>query len=182
MTATLSNNISLLLGSLFGTEAIYEYNPPQEEFFNTTAEYMPESKEWILNGNKSFVVTGPLPKDTNILFLVIAQTQRANIKGDAARGSSIFLIESNAPGVQLEQQHLTIGCRGVQMRNVKFDNVRLSEGALMGLAHNGNEVAEVLVRCSRLRTSLLGMGVARNLLNELAEYAVHNKQCGVPMR
>lgn len=169
-------------GTLLGSEAVYEYETPQEEFFNTVAEYIPETKEWILNGCKAFVITGPLPKDSSSLFLVIAQTQRSNMQGDASRGSTAFLVESSTKGVNLDQQHLTIGCRGLQMRSVRFDNVKISENLMLGEAHEGNIVAETLLRCNRLRNSLLGMGMARNLINELSSYVVQNRQCGVELK
>ncbi|XP_054739924.1 complex I assembly factor ACAD9, mitochondrial [Anastrepha obliqua] len=172
----------LVNGSLVGVEAIYEYDVAENDLFNTTAEYHNEMNEWCLAGRKAYAVTGPFAStDATPLFLVIAQTRRPNVKGDAARSTTIFLVDGNTPGVKLGEQHLTIGCRGLQMQHVEFDQVRLAPSSVVGAVNEGNQVGEILLRSSRLRNAHLGLGMAKQLVNDLTTYCIENKQCNVSL-
>ncbi|KAH8280403.1 hypothetical protein KR018_006550 [Drosophila ironensis] len=169
----------LAAGRLIASEAIYEYTPPEEDFFRTQAEYQPESGKWSLSGEKAYVVCTPGERQ---LFLVLAQTQQPTVPGPMGRGTTIFLVDSQAQGVRLGERHATFGCREADIRRVHFEKVQLGQEQVVGLPHDGNRVAEQLVRSSRLRSSLVGLGLAKKLLNELAEYAVATTQCGVPLK
>ncbi|CAD7013371.1 unnamed protein product [Ceratitis capitata] len=173
----------LVNGSQVGVEAIFEYDIAENDLFNTTAVYEPEAKEWVLSGSKAYAVTGPFAtSDATPLFLVIAQTRRLSVKGDAARSTTIFLVDGNTPGVKLGEQHLTIGCRGLQISRVEFEQVRLPESCVVGIANEGNSVAEVLLRSGRLRNALLGLGIAKQLVNNMTMYCIENQQCNVPLK
>ncbi|XP_011201063.2 complex I assembly factor ACAD9, mitochondrial [Bactrocera dorsalis] len=173
----------LVNGSQVGVEAIFEYDMAENELFNTTAEYIVETNEWLLSGKKAFAIAGPFATtNATPLFLVIAQTRRANVKGDASRSTTIFLVDSNTAGVKLGEQHLTIGCRGLDIRRVEFDQVRLPPSCIVGAANEGNEVAEVLLRSNRLRSAMLGLGMAKQLVNDLTSYCIDNQQCNVPLK
>ncbi|XP_001360554.3 complex I assembly factor ACAD9, mitochondrial [Drosophila pseudoobscura] len=166
-------------GQLIATEAIYEYAPPEDDYFFTQATLTPGSNSWLLNGEKAYVVCAPGERQ---LFLVLAQTQQPNVPGSLGRGTTIFLVDSQQPGVRLGEQHPTIGCRGTQMRRVHFDNVQISEDQVVGLPHDGNRHSEKLVRASRLRSSLVGLSLAKRLLNELTQFSVDTTQCGVHIK
>ncbi|XP_016979525.1 complex I assembly factor ACAD9, mitochondrial [Drosophila rhopaloa] len=169
----------LALGKLIATEAIYEYTAPEEDYFSTKAELLSESGKWLLNGEKAYVVCTPGERQ---LFLVLAQTQHPNVPGDLGRGTTIFLVDSQQEGVRLGEKHATFGCREAEIRRVHFDKVQLSEEQVVGIPHDGNRCAEQLVRASRLRSSLVGVSLAKKLLNGLAQYSVTTTQCGVQLK
>ncbi|XP_030381645.1 acyl-CoA dehydrogenase family member 9, mitochondrial [Scaptodrosophila lebanonensis] len=172
----------LVNGSLIATEAIFEYTPPEDEYFSTQAKYLSDSRSWVLNGEKAYVVCAPPSTPQQQLFLVLAQTQHPNVSGSMGRATTIFLVDSNEAGVKLGEQHQTFGCREATMRRVHFDNVQLTEESIVGQAHDGNRIAEHLVRSARLRSSLPAIALAKRLLNELAEYSVATTQCGVNVK
>ncbi|XP_017020124.1 complex I assembly factor ACAD9, mitochondrial [Drosophila kikkawai] len=169
----------LATGVLIATEAIYEYSPPEEDYFSTKAEFLPETGKWRLNGEKAFVVCTPGQRQ---LFLVLAQTQQPNVPGAVGRGTTIFLVDSQQEGVRLGEKHATFGCRQADIRRIHFDQVQLGEEQVVGIAHDGNRYSEQLVRSSRLRGSLAGVSLAKKLLNELAQYTVTTSQCGVQLK
>ncbi|KAH8290756.1 hypothetical protein KR054_005636 [Drosophila jambulina] len=169
----------LASGRLIATEAIYEYAPPEEDYFSTKAEFLPETGKWRLNGEKAYVVCTPGERQ---LFLVLAQTQQPNVPGAVGRGTTIFLVDSQLEGVRLGEKHATFGCRKADIRRIHFDQVKLGEEQIVGIAHDGNRYAEQLVRSSRLRGSLSGVSLAKKLLNELAQYTVTTTQCGVQLK
>ncbi|KAH8372616.1 hypothetical protein KR009_001036 [Drosophila setifemur] len=169
----------LSTGSLIATEAIYEYTPPEEDYFGTKAEFLPESGKWSLSGEKAFVVCTPGERQ---LFLVLAQTQQPNVPGALGRGTTIFLVDSQQEGVRLGEKHDTFGCQEADIRRVLFDQVELSDDQVLGLPHEGNKYSEHMVRSSRLRGSLVGLSLAKRLLNELVDYSVDTTQCGVQLK
>ncbi|EDV56448.1 acyl-CoA dehydrogenase family member 9, mitochondrial [Drosophila erecta] len=169
----------LATGKLIGTEAIYEISPPEEDYFHTKAELVHETGKWQLNGEKSFVICTPGERQ---LFLVLAQTQQPNVPAALGRGTTIFLVDSQHEGVRLGEKHATFGCRKAEIRRVHFDRVQLGEDQVVGLPHDGNRYSEQLVRSSRLRGSLVGVSLAKKLVNELAQYTVTTAQCGVQLQ
>ncbi|EDW90904.1 complex I assembly factor ACAD9, mitochondrial [Drosophila yakuba] len=169
----------LATGKLIGTEAIYEISPPEEDYFSTQAELVQETGKWHLNGEKSFVICTPGERQ---LFLVLAQTQQPSVPGVLGRGTTIFLVDSQQEGVRLGEKHATFGTRKAEIRRVHFDHVKLGEDQVVGLPHDGNRYSEKLVRSSRLRGSLVGVSLAKKLLNELAQYTVSTTQCGVQLQ
>ncbi|XP_067632098.1 complex I assembly factor ACAD9, mitochondrial [Eurosta solidaginis] len=170
-------------GSHVGVEAIFEYDVAENELFNTTAEYFDETKDWVLNGQKAYAVAGPFAAThATPLFLVIAQTRRSNVKGDAARGTSIFLVDGSTPGVKLGEQHFTIGCRGLHMCRIEFNEVHVPSSSIVGAVHEGNQVAEVLLRSNRLRIAVLGVGIAKKFINHMTTYCIETRQCNVSLK
>lgn len=167
-------------GQLIGTEAIFEYTPPEDDFFGTQATYDSAAGTWSLSGEKAFVVVAPA--GTRQLFLVLAQTQRVNVPGDLGRGSTFFLVDSQQPGVRLGELHATFGCREAPMRRIHFDRVQLSEQQILGICYEGNQHSELLVRFARLRSSLLGIALSKRLLNQLTTFSVETTQCGVQIK
>ncbi|XP_037824954.1 complex I assembly factor ACAD9, mitochondrial [Lucilia sericata] len=169
-------------GSLVASEAIYEWEAAEDEFFHTKAQQEVESHSWVLNGSKAFVVSPPKTSDASQLFLIVAQTQKANIQSEAGRSTTIFLIDSSTPGVKLGERHQTLGCKATTTQTLTLENVRVSDSCVLGHAHEGNVVADTLLRSSRLRNSMLGLGMAKNILNEISHHCIDKKQCGVVLK
>lgn len=169
-------------GSLVASEAIYEFEASEEEFFNTKAQQENETQSWVLNGTKAFVVSPPKTKDASHLFLVVAQTQKANIQSEAGRSTTIFLVDSSTPGVKLGDKHQTMGCQATTSLSLILENVRVPDSCVLGNAHEGNVAADTLLKSSRLRYSMIGLGMAKNILKEISHHCIDKKQCGVVLK
>ena len=169
-------------GSLVASEAIYEFDSSEDEFFNTKAQQETENNSWLLNGSKSFVIVPPKTPDAEQLFLIVAQTQKANIQNEAGRSTTIFLIDSLTPGVKLGERHETLGCRANTMHTLMLENVRVNDSCVLGHAHEGNIVADALLKYSRLRNSMISLGMAKRILNEISQHCIDKKQCGVLLK
>ncbi|EDW10366.1 complex I assembly factor ACAD9, mitochondrial [Drosophila mojavensis] len=167
-------------GKLIASDAIFEYAPPENDFFGTQASYDLESHTWTLNGEKAFVVMPP--PGARQLFLVLAQTQNINVPGELGRELTLFLVDGQQPGVRLGETHATFGCREAVMRRIHFDQVQLSSQQILGQAYEGNRHSEQLMRFSRLRSTLLGIGLSKRLLNHLTKFSVETTQCGVQIK
>lgn len=75
-------------------------------------------------GTKSFVVNAA---DAN-LFLVTAQTQTSDRKGDRKNSSTVFLVDGTLPGIEIHGQNKGIGRTNLYQASVKFNDVILSKG------------------------------------------------------
>ena len=167
-------------GQLIATDAIFEFTASEDDFFGTQATYDLDTKNWLLNGEKAFVVVAP--EGTRQLFLVLAQTQNINVPGPLGRESTFFLIDSQQPGVRLGELHNTFGCREAPMRRIHFDKVQLTKQQILGMPYEGNQHSEHLVRFARLRNSLLGIALSKRMLNQLTNFSVETTQCGVQIK
>lgn len=113
---------------------------------------------------------------------MVAQTQKANIQNEAGRSTTIFLVDSNTPGVKLGEKHQTLGCRATTTQKLILDNVRVSDSCVLGHAHEGNVVADTLLRSARLRNSMISLGLAKNTLKDISQHCIDKKQCGVVLK
>lgn len=173
---------SFLTGSLVASEAIYEIDVDENDLFNTKAQYESESHTWVLNGTKAFVITPPKTTDASQLFLVVAQTQRANNQKESAQSTAMFLVDGNTAGVKIGERHQTIGCRANNIHYVQFDNARLPETCVLGHADEGNVVADAVLKSMRLRSSLVNLGLAKNIFKTISHESIHKKCCGVSIK
>lgn len=171
---------ALASGKLIASDAIFEYTPPEDDLFGTQAVYDLDKKTWLLSGEKAFVVVAPA--GARQLFLVLAQTNKTNVPGNMGRELTLFLVDDQQPGVRLGETHATFGCREAVMRRIHFDQVQLSTQQILGQAYEGNRHSEQLVRFSRLRSSLLGIGLSKRLLNQLTKFSVETTQGGVQIK
>ncbi|KAH8413856.1 hypothetical protein KR222_010142 [Zaprionus bogoriensis] len=169
---------ALASGELVASEAIYESTPPAEGFFQTQASYDSATGKWSLSGEKCPVLVTPDTRQQQLL-LVLAQTQQGNLRSDLGVASSIFLVDTQQAGVRLGERQETFGCSEAHMRSVQFDQVQLDERQLLGLPHEGNRLSEALMRASRLRSTQLGIALAKQLLQQMTSYSVDTTQCGV---
>lgn len=115
--------ISRSPGSIVASEAIFESQPTENQFFGTTAEYNESDKVWTLNGEKSFVINA---QDAN-LFLVVAQVNTLNRSGNMEDGVAVFLVDSTLPGVKVEAKK-SFGIQGARQGTVQLRKVTVPEG------------------------------------------------------
>lgn len=115
----------LASGELIGTSCIYE---PQLETDNvrfiTKADFDEDADEYILNGDKAYVVNSV----NSQLFLVFARTRSPDMLGDMNDSMSAFLVEASTPGVTISKRDETIGSHHLYQSTVTFSNARVKSG------------------------------------------------------
>lgn len=163
---------------MLASEAIYEMSIPENDLFNTKANYDATTKKWILNGSKSFVISAPKPAGARHLFLVLAQTQPLNVQLDTSQLVTLFLVESDQPGVTISPTKDTLGCRNAKFCTVHFKDVYIDEERILGEINRCDLIADALQTMTRLRTSLVALGLSKEILNELINYCTHQAYYG----
>lgn len=162
----------LLAADRFPAEGLTEPRGGSD-FFGATTRAHREGDNWILNGQKRFVV-GAQGADT---FLVYART--ADDKPH--RSLSAFIVEPG-PGVHVEYLYGLMGTRGGGAGRIIFkDTVVPADNIVLG-EHRGAEVFNQMMIPERLTTAAGALGLGRAALEIAARYADKRKAFGRKIR
>lgn len=155
---------------------------PEDDLFNTKATFDASSRQWILNGSKSFVITSPKPSGSRHLFLVLAQTQELSVNVEIGQLATLFLVDSEQPGVEILPANNTTGCHNARICTVNFKNVSMDENRILGDLNHCNPIADDLQASTRLRSSLVALGLSKEIMNDLISYCTNKVQYGVLLK
>lgn len=161
-------------GDLMGTVCMQEPTPPQTECrpFNTVATMTFDEVDWILNGEKSYVLIQDLESS---LFLVTAAVESSDKSGNYEEKVGVFAIEGNSPGVTITETHETIGFEEAPFKKVtiKFDKVRAHQNQFLG---DSLRTSIDILNQLRLNIGTLAVaGVMRPIINKLTDYFINTK-------
>jgi alkylation response protein AidB-like acyl-CoA dehydrogenase len=121
---------------------------------------------WHLDGVKSWISNaGPAG-----LHIVFART--------GAKAISAFVVEAGSPNVVLGQREPTLGLRGLDIRTVYFEGVKLPEAALLGPAGDGLALAQRAYDRLKIALAAVALGCAESALDLGVKFAAERKQFG----
>lgn len=132
-----------------------------------------EGEEWIVNGEK-YYISGV---DEAAALLLVARTGR-DASGHAQL--SLFLVPTDAPGVQKVPLPVDVMLPEKQF-TVRFDDVRLPAGALVGDEGQGFRQVFHGLNPERITGAALCVGIARYVLARAARYATEREVWGRPI-
>ncbi len=114
----------------WGAMAMTEPNAGSDtKAIETTAVLDPETREWILNGEKIFITSGGLAlNESNGIVVVWATIDRS--AGRA--GMRPFVVEAGTPGVTVSKAEIKHGIRASDTVSIKFENCRIPYDNLLG--------------------------------------------------
>jgi len=127
-------------------------------------------KGWRLNGGKILIHNAPIAD----VGFVLARTDPAA----GHRGMSIFIVPFATPGVGRGAKEHKMGQRGSQIGSLTFENVELSEDALLGEEGRGFYMMMNVLEKGRVGIAALAVGIAQAGLEAALEYAQVRKQFG----
>ena len=126
---------------------------------------------WVLNGAKHFISDG-LYSD---FFIVTAVTDPAA----GARGISTFILDKGVPGFTIGRDQPMMGLRGTSHVEMRFEDVILDEGRLLGQEGQGLKLA--LATLGRVRLAQVvarAVGKASMILGACLDYTRDRRQFG----
>lgn len=128
---------------------------------------------WVLKGTKTWVVNGPVAD----VFLVTAVTDPSRGRD----GVSTFLVERDAPGLEIGRLIETVGLRTAAISELVLEGCEVPAGALLGAEGEGLvQVGRLVQRWLRVGLHAPWVGLQRALVNRtivsVRERLVH----GVP--
>ena len=126
---------------------------------------------WVLNGAKHFISDG-LYSD---FFIVTAVTD----PDAGTRGISAFILDKGRPGFTVGRDQPMMGLRGTSHVEMRFENVELDEGCLLGQEGQGLKLAlATLGRVRLAQVAARAVGKASMILDDCLDYARNRRQFG----
>ncbi len=130
---------------------------------------------WVINGEKRYITNAPQAD----VFLTMART---NPNDKSANGISAFLVDASLPGVSVGEPPRMLGNEGSHVCYVWFENVRVSEGALVGGKVGACLKAALRgINHARLHVAATCVGQAFRLIEEMTNYAARRIQFDRPV-
>lgn len=126
---------------------------------------------WVIDGHKRMVLAAPI---ANKLFV----TARTSGSSHDRSGISVFLVDCDAPGVELASY---VTYDGFLAADVSFANVRVGADALFGEKGNGLVLVEQVLDDAIAAMAAEASGLLRTALQRTVEYSRERKQFGVPL-
>ncbi len=134
-----------------------------------------DGDDWVINGEKQYITNAPVAD----LFVVFARTRPAD---DAGPGIAVFLVPADAAGVEVGPKDAKMGQEGAWTADVRFSDVRVPNGALVGGSEDiGYRAAMTSLARGRIHIAALAVGAAQRALDESVAYAATATQGGNPI-
>lgn len=138
----------------------------------TTARLV--GNEWVINGEKVFITSG-MRADW---ITVAVRTGEAGAKG--AGGISMIVVPGNAPGLhRTELKKMGWWCSDTA--HLRFDNVRVPAGNLLGEDGGGFRIIMTNFNGERLAMSAMALGFAQACYDEALGWARQRKTFGAAL-
>jgi alkylation response protein AidB-like acyl-CoA dehydrogenase len=138
-----------------------------------TAEYDAAADEYVINGTKAWVTSGPVA-DYIALF---AMTDRS--KG--TRGISAFIVDTTLPGFKPGKVEPKLGIRASHTSEIIFENYRLPAWYRLGDEGAGFRIALAILDAGRIGIAAQAVGIAEAAYEAALAYAKEREQFGQPI-
>jgi acyl-CoA dehydrogenase len=134
-----------------------------------------DGSDWVISGEKRYITNAPVAD----LFVVFARTRPAD---EAGPGIAVFLVPADAAGVEVGAKDAKMGQEGAWTADVRFTDVRIPAGALVGGSEDiGYRAALTALARGRIHIAALAVGIAQRALDESVAYAATATQGGSPI-
>lgn len=129
---------------------------------------------YIVNGRKSFITNGG--HATYYITLV-----RTDPDTSGTRGLSFLWIERETEGFGIAKKEKKMGCRGVPLTELVFDDAKVPVGHLLSEEGTGIGLAKKLLGYTRTGVAAWAIGNARGALEHAVQYIKTREQFGKPV-
>lgn len=143
----------------------------------TTATPTDDGEAFLLNGEKLWCSNGTRAG----LAIVAAQTPPKLVDGKPRTQITTFVVEANAPGVEVVHRSQFMGHRAIYNGVLRFTNVRVPRANIVGGEGRGLKVALTTLNAGRLSIPAASIGVAKRSLQIAREWGKTRIQWGVPI-
>ncbi|MGH7229891.1 MAG: acyl-CoA dehydrogenase family protein [Nitrospiraceae bacterium] len=128
---------------------------------------------FILNGTKAFITNGEIAAQA----VVFATVDKA--KGH--KGVTAFLVDKAAPGLSISKKARKMGLLASDTCELRFENVRIGSGQVLGAIGEGYKVAFSTLDAGRIGIAAQSLGIAEASLEAAKSYAKQRAQFGKPI-
>ncbi|MCP4590832.1 MAG: acyl-CoA dehydrogenase [bacterium] len=163
----------LAKGELFGSWCLSEPSSGSDAAALKTTAVL-DGDTWVLNGSKVFVTNGARAG----IFLIHARTDPEAPK---AKGISTFIVERDAPGLEISPKEDKMGMRASDTVQLTLDDVRVPQENLVGELNRGFYDVMTVLEGGRITIGALSVGLGRGAFEQATQYATEREQFGKPL-
>jgi short-chain 2-methylacyl-CoA dehydrogenase len=131
---------------------------------------------WLINGRKTFISNA----GTDMSFGVTLLARTESAEGQAPRFAS-FVVENDTPGYTMGPKMRGIGWRGLDTRELFFDDVWVPDEHLVGDPAMGLSQFLQTLEVGRISIASLSLSLTQAVLDMALEYARQRVQFGQPI-
>jgi len=143
----------------------------------TKATPTDDGQAFLLNGEKLWCSNGTRAG----LLIVAAQTPPKLVDGKPRTQITTFVVEANAPGVEVVHRCQFMGHRAIYNGVLRFTDVRVPRANIIGGEGRGLKVALSTLNAGRLSIPAASIGTAKRCLQIAREWGKTRIQWGVPI-
>ncbi len=159
-------------GSLIGVQGMSEPDSGSDAFSMTTRAEL-DGDQWVLNGSKTWITNAPVAD----VFVVFAVTD----KDKGAFGISAFLVDRDAPGLEIGQTFDKMGLRTSPMSELVFTDCRIPVDAILAKPGSGMAIFNHSMDWERGVILASAVGTMERQLETSVSYARQRRQFGQPI-
>jgi butyryl-CoA dehydrogenase len=128
---------------------------------------------WLIRGTKAWITNPSLAQ----VLVVFAVTD----PGAGSHSHSMFLVETDRPGVTVHPKEKKMGVRGSPTHQVSLDDVQVPLDSILGERGKGLRQTLETLDGGRISIGALSLGIALGALEEAVRYAKERTAFGQPI-
>ncbi|HLA08337.1 MAG TPA: acyl-CoA dehydrogenase [Anaerolineales bacterium] len=132
-----------------------------------------EGNEYILNGRKSWVTSGPVA-DYVVVFMMTDPSKKQ-------KGISAFVVDTKTPGFIRGKKEPKLGIRASATSELIFENCRVPVECRLGQEGDGFKIAMTVLDAGRIGIASQALGIAEAAYEASRQYATEREAFGKPI-